>query len=153
MSTLSESYATYLNAARNKWRFPNPSNIDLNDLKVRAAYLNYCDLAIQNAKKDSTCVVDKYLFDFAKEAKFFMNGVHKFIHTSNSLFEDYKSLQISNAISLTYNMINELSDTYQSKLDSFKINLSDQTANLQGQLAYNNNNKHCAEINWIRAFK
>jgi hypothetical protein len=137
-----------------EWLFPDYINVNLNSWDKRLFYMNDCYEVLQQAEDLCESIIEEYLVKFVREANVFVNDVQNNICEAEDLFEDYKNMQINNAVCRTYGLLRELStksaNDYQ-HLKSIMLLAGDTAVENLPQATFENR-KRCIEIDWTDAF-
>jgi hypothetical protein len=153
-TTLNFFYAKRLNEVSGEWFFPEYINVGLNSWNDRSLYMNDCYAMLQQAEDLCESIIEEYLLKFAREANVFVNNVQNNICETDDLFEDYKNMQINNAICNTYGLLRKISTESAKEFQHLKSSmlLAGDTASASLLQAAFNNKKRCIEIDWKNAF-
>jgi hypothetical protein len=116
--------------------------------------MSECYVALQQAEAHCESIIEEYIVEFARNVNIFVNNVHNNINEATDLFEDYKNMQINNAICNTYGFLRKLGTTSADKYQHLKSSmlLAGNTAIANLLQASVENNKRCAKIDWANAF-
>jgi hypothetical protein len=154
VSTMNNLYIKRLNATSGEWFFPEHTDVDLSSWDDRSSYMNDCYVVLEQAENHCEALIEEYLLEFARNVNIFVSNVQNNINEATDLFEDYKNMQINNAICNTYGFLRKLgtisAEKYQHLKSSMLIAGNTAIANLlQASLE---NNRRCAKIDWTNAF-
>jgi hypothetical protein len=152
--TLGASYAKQLNAASGDWLLPDCTDADINYWSNRTRYMSNCDVVIQQAEDHCISIAEEYLLKFMHEANAFTNNVHGRLRAGRDLLEDYKNMQIHNAVCNVYGFARVVQKRSADELQHMKsVMLSPgDDSNTRAQQIIRSNSKRCGEIDWAPAF-
>lgn len=152
--TLGASYAERLNAVSNDWLLPEYTDADFNYWSNRTLYMNDCDVVLQQAEGHCISIAEEYLIKFMHEANAFTDNVHDRICAGRNLLEDYRNMQIHNAVCNVYGFARAVKKSSADELQYMKSIMLTPGDDVNTRVRQINmlNSKRCGKIDWSPAF-
>lgn len=152
--TLGASYARRLNAVSEDWLLPEYIHTSSSYWSNGSLYMNECEVMLQQATDHCTSIIEEYLLKFVHDANAFTDNVSDKVHTGHNILEDYKSMQVNNAVCSTYGFARSMTNeyTYELKRLESSMLLPDDAAYMKVRQISISNSKRCAKIDWAPAF-